>query len=790
MATKVVLVQLGSPASPRVKDVRSYLKDFLGDPRVIDINPRLWKIILNLFVLPLRPYQSARAYRRIWKGGSFPLIDITADFSGAVAEELRAHDIEVEHAFILSPPSVEDLWLRWEGESTPKKIIFVPMFPQYSESTVASVIDAVNRTLPKRVVIPPISFITNFHTARAFIDNSVEQISNFLSENQVDQLVLSFHGIPKRRVLYKPDPYYRHCFETFFLIKSGLKKKGVIGTEKIHFTFQSRFGSEEWLTPYTEQYCCDLASAGNRRIAVYCPSFVADCLETIDEIGTELNHAIAPQGGEILAIPCLNENKDWCRHFAQLINCHATASQEEVRGQYYQLEEEDYREMPEQTMQNPPLNPEAKVALKVIFLTLFLDLIGFSIIFPLFPALTKYYLEVDGDNVLLRGMLYLTELWGSATGGEFSKVVLFGGILGALYSLLQFIAAPVWGTISDRIGRKPVLIISVACLALSYGMWFFAGSFTVLLLARVIGGIMGGNISTATASIADVTSRENRAKGMAVVGIAFSVGFIFGPVLGGLLSLVDLSTVYPQLAQYGVNPFSMPAAAAFLLSLLNLKMLIKKFKETLPAKKRGQGESTRSINPLVLFKPMPYPGVNLANLGHFLFISAFAGMEFTLTFLAVDRLGYTSMDNAYMFIFIGVIIALVQGGFVRRYANTVGEKKMALWGLLIALPGFAIVGLANSNLAFYLGLLFLAVGSSMVIPTLTALISIYTPAEHQGKSVGIFRSLGALGRVIGPVSAAIIYWRVGSGYPYFIGAAFMIIPILMVYLLPPTSQRG
>ena len=234
---------------------------------------------------------------------------------------------------------------------------------------------------------------------------------------------------------------------------------------------------------------------------------MSDCLETIDEIGTELKDELSKEGGEITLIPCLNQQESWCQDFAKWIQSTIT-SPNKKEGEY-NLSPKEKNDMPKQTMKTPPLSPEARQAQKIIFLTLFLDLIGFSIIFPLFPSLAQYYLDVDGDNLFLRLIFNsLTTL--TSTGNSFSTVVLFGGALGALYSLLQFIAAPLWGAISDRIGRRPVLLLSVSALALSYGMWFFAGSFTVLILSRFIGGIMGGNISTATAVMADVTDAKNR----------------------------------------------------------------------------------------------------------------------------------------------------------------------------------------------------------------------------------------------------------------------------------------
>lgn len=797
--TKVVLVQLGSPASPKTSDVRKFLKDFLGDPRVVDLPPLLWKVILYLFVLPFRPARSARLYARIWDGSSFPLLTITRDFTHKVQANLNPKLIEVDHAFLLSPPKVSDVWDSWENDiktsnAPATSLLVIPMFPQYSESTIASGADGFFSVLKNRVQLPPFEFMTNFHRAKCFVDNSVRQIEDFLlhfekESRPADALLISFHGIPKRRVLQKNDAYYQHCFETFHLITRRVKG---MTQKNMRMSFQSRFGSEEWLTPYTEEVVDDLIGQGKKKIAVYCPSFVADCLETIDEIGTELNEQAHEQGGEILFIPCLNDQDQWCRDFAQFVENHIEADAATKQEDYYTLDDEDYKHMstPE-FKESEPLAPESKSTIKIIFLTLFLDLVGFSIIFPLFPALAKHYLAVDGDNFFLRLIFDGVQmLMASSEGaGAFSAVVLFGGALGAIYSFLQFLAAPLWGALSDRIGRRPVLLISVSGLALSYLLWFFSGSFTLLIIARFVGGIMGGNISTATAVIADVTSQKNRSKGMAFVGIAFALGFIIGPALGGVFALLDLTQLYPALKSYGVNPFSMAALVAFGLSAINLVWIAKKYKETLPEKKKGEVQTTRSNNPFKLFKPLPFAGVNKTNFGNFLFITAFSGMEFTLTFLAVERLSYSPMDNAYMFIFIGLMIALVQGGVVRRKASDIGEKNMALMGLVLLIPGLLLISMAYSSWPLYAGLFFLSVGSAMIVPCLTALVSLYTPSQQQGQSLGVFRSLGALGRVFGPILASMIYWRYGSSTPYLLGSAFLLIPILLVASLPRPKEK-
>lgn len=438
----------------------------------------------------------------------------------------------------------------------------------------------------------------------------------------------------------------------------------------------------------------------------------------------------------------------------------------------------------DKTNQNP-MDANTKKILKVIFVTLFLDLVGFSIIFPLFPSLLDHYLLKNPNDPVLVFILDAIK-WFSHVGGApetVSPIVLFGGILAALYSLLQFFFAPIWGGMSDRVGRKPILLISIGGIGLSYVLWFFSGSFTLLVLARFIGGLMAGNISTATAVVSDITTEQNRSKGMAIIGIAFGIGFIFGPAIGGIASTINLTKYFPNLVPLGVNPFSMPALIAAVFSLVNFLMVWKNFPETLPPEKRGESARNRTSNILKLFQPLPEKNVNLTNLAYFVFLLAFSGMEFTLTFLAAERLGYTSMMNAYMFIFIGLTLAFVQGGFVRRKAHQIGEKRLTLMGLILLIPSLLVIGNAYSTATLYLGLFLTATSSAMIIPCLTSLVSIFSPKEIQGKSIGIFRSLGALARVLGPIIACVAYWKYGAAQPYFLSSALTVISILFVLKL-------
>ena len=358
--TKVVFVQLGSPSEPTTKALRKYLRKFLGDPRVVDINPWLWKIILNFFVLPFRPKKSAKLYARIWDGKSFPLITNTRNFTNNVREELKKIDphgyVEVNHAFLLSPPYVNEIYDSWEDDLKKgvgaTKLLVIPMFPQYSESTIASGIDALAKELSKRVKIPTFEVITNFHRTHAFIDNSVKQVDSKISELQkigkkIDSLIITFHGMQKRRIVNKGDDYYRHCYETFCLITKNLK---TITPEQCMMSFQSRFGSEEWITPYTENVVKKLINEGKKEIAIYSPSFVADCLETTDELGHELVNDAKDWGGNIYPIECLNIKEDWCKDFAKYTFTQAEGSAQDKEDIEYQLDKKFYENMPKQEM--------------------------------------------------------------------------------------------------------------------------------------------------------------------------------------------------------------------------------------------------------------------------------------------------------------------------------------------------------------------------------------------------------------------------------------------------------
>ena len=252
------------------------------------------------------------------------------------------------------------------------------------------------------------------------------------------------------------------------------------------------------------------------------------------------------------------------------------------------------------TTSSASTTPAAPRSLGVIFLTIFIDLLGFTIIFPLFPAILDHYLQVDGNAGILGWILGNIDQFAELAGSKDNyRAVLFGGILGSLYAILQFVFAPIWGSLSDRIGRRNVLLITVSGTTLSYVLWIFSGSFGLFILARLIGGAFAGNLSVATAAVADVTSRENRAKGMGIVGVAFGLGFLFGPALGSVASFFDLSLNRPNLAALGINPFSAAAVLSLGFSVINLVWIWARFKETLPQQPRDPDKvPTRIRHPL------------------------------------------------------------------------------------------------------------------------------------------------------------------------------------------------
>lgn len=427
----------------------------------------------------------------------------------------------------------------------------------------------------------------------------------------------------------------------------------------------------------------------------------------------------------------------------------------------------------------------SKKPLGVIFLTVFLDLVGFSVIFPLFPAMLDWYLPREGEASLLGRLIAALE--SAAPGGgdnTFLTAVLFGGILGSLYSVLQFAAAPVWGRLSDRFGRRRILLITVGGTFVGYLAWIFSEAFIVLIFSRVLGGIMAGNIAVATAAVADVTSRENRTKGMGLIGMAFGLGFIVGPAIGGLSSLWNPLEAAGEAGAWGLHPFSVPAACAALLALVNWIWVWRAFPETRLTRTDKTAVEAGTRRGWFNFLGLGNRDVRLAVRAYFVFIFAFSAMEFTLTFLAAERLLYNPREMTLIFLFVGFILAFTQGYFVRKYGRRIGEVNLVLAGALLGTIGLCCLGVAGGVPFFYLGLACMGLGIGLGSPALSALVSLYSSEERQGSHLGAFRSAGALARAMGPIAGALAFWSLGSRDAYFIGAGVLLVSFLLSLVLP------
>lgn len=430
------------------------------------------------------------------------------------------------------------------------------------------------------------------------------------------------------------------------------------------------------------------------------------------------------------------------------------------------------------------IRPPRKLSLGVIFLTLYIDLIGFSIIFPLGPDLLDHYLKLEGHTGALGWLVSQTDALARAFGIGNYAPVLFGGVLSSVFSILQFVFAPFWGAVSDRRGRRGVLLLTVAGTALGYLVWVFSGSFWLFLISRIVSGGFSGNLSVATAAVADVTSRAERSKAMGLVGAAFGLGLVTGPTIGAFTVHINLVEQFPSLAKFGLNPFSVPALVAFVLCVINLVWIGARFNETLSPESQAGAVEPRLRNPIAAILGLENPAVRRANLVAFVFSIAFVAMESALTFLASTRFGYTARENGILLGFLGVCAIVTQGYIVRKLLRVADEVRVLGVGLGFSVVGFFVIGFATLPWMLYVGLALLALGSGLVNPSTTGLISLYAGQEEQGRVLGIFRSLSALSRAFTPVLAGIVFWRFGSASVFVAGAVLTLGALALCARLP------
>ena len=314
--TGVLLINLGTPDSTSWWDIRRYLKEFLSDRRVIEVNTFIWQIILNLFILTFRPAKTAHAYKKIWRKESneSPLLFFTRNQANKLRDKIGIKRVIVDFAMRYGNPSIKSILNKLKDEGC-ENIVILPLYPQYAAATTATVCDEVYRTLMEMRWQPSLKIIPHYESNPLYIDALVNSINTKLAgiNWKPDLILASYHGIPKK-YFDKGDPYHCYCHKTTRLIS---EKFTFI---KIKTTFQSRFGPEEWLKPYTDKTLENLPNEGVKNVLAICPGFSSDCVETLEEILIQGKESFLEAGGQNFdMIPCLNDNDDHIKLLSNLI---------------------------------------------------------------------------------------------------------------------------------------------------------------------------------------------------------------------------------------------------------------------------------------------------------------------------------------------------------------------------------------------------------------------------------------------------------------------------------------
>mgnify|MGYP001426677064 CR=1 FL=1 len=314
--TGVLIINLGTPDSTSWLDIRKYLKEFLSDRRVIEVNPFIWQIILNFFILTFRPSKTAKAYKEIWmkEKNISPLLYYTQQQSQKISRLISSRNLFVDYAMRYGNPSIKSKIAKLHEKGC-ENLIILPLYPQYAAATTATVCDEVYRTLMKMRWQPSLKIIPHYESNPLYIDALVNSINKKVKEItwKPDLILASYHGIPKE-YFDKGDPYHCYCHKTTRLISEK------IDTFEIKTTFQSRFGPQEWLHPYTDKTLESLPKDGKKNVLTICPGFSSDCVETLEEILIQGKESFMDSGGENFdMVPCLNDNDDHIHLLKSLI---------------------------------------------------------------------------------------------------------------------------------------------------------------------------------------------------------------------------------------------------------------------------------------------------------------------------------------------------------------------------------------------------------------------------------------------------------------------------------------
>ncbi|HZZ85285.1 MAG TPA: MFS transporter [Anaeromyxobacteraceae bacterium] len=383
--------------------------------------------------------------------------------------------------------------------------------------------------------------------------------------------------------------------------------------------------------------------------------------------------------------------------------------------------------------------------LPILFIIVFIDLLGFGMVMPL---MARYAREL-GAPVEYIGLLF--------TG----------------YSAMQFIFAPLWGRLSDRVGRRPVLLASIVLSAVAFFLSGLSRTFLALLLTRLFAGAATANIAIAQAYVADVTAPEDRARGMGIIGAAFGLGFVLGPPIGGLLAGLHLGA-----------PFFGAAALSLLNGVAAFFILPEPHQRAPGAHPRATGRLEE------LREAFGRPGFPRLLVFYFLIVFAFSAMESTFTLLAADRYGLSDRQVGYVFGFIGVVMVIVQGGLVGRLSRRYGEVAMLGTGAALMVVGLGSLPYAGGVPGLLAACVPLAVGQGFAQPAVTSLISRLAAAESQGGSLGLGQSVAAIGRIVGPESGTYTF-KQSMAWPYLGGAAVMLAATIIGWTIKaPSRARG
>ncbi|NP_001084807.1 uncharacterized protein LOC431848 [Xenopus laevis] len=425
--------------------------------------------------------------------------------------------------------------------------------------------------------------------------------------------------------------------------------------------------------------------------------------------------------------------------------------------------------------------------ISVVFVTLLIDLLGFTLILPLLPSILEHFSK--SDDSLYQTIQHSVDWFASAIGVPQERKynsVLFGGFIGTIFSLLQFICSPLTGAASDYLGRRQAMMITAVGLIFSYILWAISRSFGIFIFSRVVGGLSKGNVSLCTAIIADLPSLKNRSTGMAMIGVAFSLGFTIGPMIGAYFAMNAASEEIFYVR---------PALLALFFAVVDLIFIFLFLPETLPKENRvpsvtaGFKGASDLLSPVALFnfsaitrrKDSPstenVQKLRLLGMVYFLYLFLFSGLEYTLSFLTHQRFQFNSMQQGKMFFFIGVTMALIQGGYARRISPG-NEIKAVKRAIILLIPAFLLIGWASSLLVLGAGLLLYSFAAAIVVPCLSSLVSTYGSASQKGTVMGILRSLGALARALGPILSASLYWLAGPQICFSVSAFLLLLPLL------------